>query len=176
VRETFVAVITSNLPMISPLIARCFRPLIGSLRTPSSTTNKASKSRRSAEGKARASMFENKDPRRGMGPRSVNPIPNFSVNCSDEHIYARPHEDPGTTSYETDLEAGQPLSKAGVIVKQTSVEIIEMRPTGDQAAEREVGDYYLVRQSQQDAERLAREAGSGKRKRSSASFIIGRAL
>ena len=160
--------------MISPLIARCFSPLIGTLRTFSSSANKASRPSRS-EGKARATMFENKNPRRGMGPRSVNPIPNFSINCSDEHIYVRHEEDGGTTSYDTDLEAGQPSSKPGVIVKQTSVEIIEMRQTGEQTAEEDVGDYYLVRQSQQDAERL-REVGSGKRNRSSASFIIGRAL
>lgn len=61
-------------------------------------------------------------------------------------------------------------------MKQTSVEIIEVRRTGEQAAEEDVGDYYLVRQSQQDAERLAREVGVGKRNRSSTSFMIGRAL
>lgn len=33
VRETFVVVVTSNLPMITPLIARCFRPIIGTLRS-----------------------------------------------------------------------------------------------------------------------------------------------
>lgn len=111
-----------------------------------------------------------------MGPRSVNPIPNFSINYSDEHIYFRPEEDGGTTVYDTDLESGQPSSKPGVIMKQTSVEIVEMRRTGEHTAEEDVGDYYLVRQSQQDAERLAREVAGGKRSRSSASFIIGRAL
>jgi hypothetical protein len=131
-----------------------------------------------------------------MGPRSVNPLPTtFSGEGSDEHI-----NDPrlgememggGSSSaagaYDTDrdrdrdLEAGQlhaaiPRSRVGVIVKQTSVEVIETRHSGEVLDEREIGDYYLVRQSQRDAERLARKASVGRKRRSSATLGMGRAV
>lgn len=198
-RETFVAVVTSNIPMISPLIARFFRPLIGSLRSLSSSggggggNNKGggcgSRTPRSKEAQLpRGFHLEDKNPRRGMGPRSVNPIPNFSVNCSDEHIYARNYDDDfdgaggsgggAAASYDTDVEAARATrSKGGVIVKQTSVEVIETRNFGEEVGEREdVGDYYLVRQAQREAERLARQASVGKRRRTSSTFGIGRAV
>jgi hypothetical protein len=184
VRETFVAVVTSNLPMISPLIARCFRPIIGSLRSLSSSGNKGSRTPRSKDIPLPPGYdLDDKNPRRGLGPRSVYPIPNFSVNCSDEQLYTRREEEEesgGAASYDPDLEAAQAMrSRAGVIVKQTSVEVIESRHAGSAADEREVvGDYYLVGQAQRDAERLARlpEAGAGKRTRTSPTFGIGRAV
>lgn len=178
VRETFVAVVTSNLPMISPLIARCFRPIIGTLRSLSSSGNKGSRTSRSKEPQPRGFHLEDKNPRRGMGPRSVNPIPNFSMNCSDEHIYTHHDEDcRGTTSYDTDIESGRAThSRAGVIMKQTSVEVIETRHSGEPTNEHGVGDYYLVKQAQREEERLARQASGGKRRRSSVTFGIGKAV
>lgn len=182
VRETFVAVVTSNLPMISPLIARCFRPIIGSLRSLSSSGNKGSRTPRSKDAQLpRGYDLDDKNPRRGLGPRSVYPIPNFSVNYSDEQLYTRHEEDSGgAASYDTDGEAAQAMrSRGGVIVKQTSVEIIESRHAGGPADEREaVGDYYLVGQAQRDAKRLARlpEASAGRRTRTSPTFGIGRAV
>jgi hypothetical protein len=144
-----------------------------------SSANKGSRpSRNNGDTKLRGFVLEDKNPRRGMGPRSVNPIPNFSMNGSDEHIYIRHEDDGGTTSYDTDLESGRAThGRGGVIVKQTSVEVIETRHSGDPAGERDVGDYYLVKQSQREAERLARKTSvGGKRRRSSATFGVGRSV
>ncbi|KAK4095853.1 hypothetical protein N658DRAFT_81993 [Parathielavia hyrcaniae] len=206
VRESFVAVVTSNLPMITPLVTRIFRPLIGSLMRSLSTasSHKPSRPSRSRDGPGKPSAFrllEDKNPRRGRGPRSVNPIPNFSVNGSDERIYWNSrrggHDEAmacsaGSYDSAADLESGRannkagasatpaaagvgPFPMAGVIVKQTSVEIIETRNSGEAADERDVGDYYLVRQAHRDAERLARKASAGKRRRSSVTLGMGRA-
>ncbi|GAB1319305.1 Rhodopsin domain-containing protein [Madurella fahalii] len=169
VRETFVAVVTSNLPMISPLITRLFRPLIGSLRSLSSTQNKASGGlSRSLDAKPRAVIvLEDKNPRRGMGPRSVHPIPNFTANDSEEQICVSHHhhhddDDDGSRTHTrdahtptslnrgVDLEAGRVApSLNGVILKQTSVEVVETRKSlaGPSPDGRDVGDYYLVTES-----------------------------
>lgn len=188
--------VTSNLPMISPLVARLCRPIIGSLRSFSSSANKASRASGGGggggDGKLPAFVIvEDKNPRRGMGPRSVNPIPNFTRNSSDENIHSHcghDEESGGATSSgtpcETDVESGHACHSvaaaaharaAGVIVKQTSVEVIEMRePERGAAAKREIGDYYLVEQSKRDAERLAGQAIEGKRRRSSITFGMGK--
>ncbi len=165
VRETFVAVVTSNLPMILPLIALCCRPLMGTLRSASTRANKLVESSRSRDGRGRAWISEDRNPRRGMGPRSVNPIPNFSVNGSEENI---------VRADDADLEAGLPVggasarepARSGVILKKTSLEIIEMRRIGELEEERDVADYYLVRQ-QQDSEILVvgRKNSVGRRDR-----------
>ncbi|KAK4150035.1 hypothetical protein C8A00DRAFT_37367 [Chaetomidium leptoderma] len=177
VRETFVAVVTSNVPMISPLIARCLRPIIGSLRSTSSSnkiSNKISKLTKSGDTRGRGFQLEDKNPRRGMGPRSVNPIPNFSMNGSEEHIYVRHDEDCGTTTYDTDLEGGEATVTNGGILKRTSVEVVETRRIGEPTNQQDPGDYYL-KQAQQDADHLERTTSGGKRRKSSATFGIGRA-
>ncbi|KAK3294441.1 uncharacterized protein B0H64DRAFT_463329 [Chaetomium fimeti] len=171
VRETFVAVVTSNLPIVSSLIARCFRPLIGSLRSPSS-----SKASQRGDGQRRGFILEDKNPRRGMGPRSVNPIPNFSMNASEENIYPRSDGAGGTASCDIDLESARGLHvRAGVIMKQTSIEVIETLKCGDETSGENVGDYYLVTQSQREADRAARKPSPGRRRRSSSTFRLGRA-
>ncbi|KAH6632195.1 hypothetical protein F5144DRAFT_244773 [Chaetomium tenue] len=178
VRETFVAVVTSNLPILSSLIARCFRPIIGSLPSLSSSTNRAARSSQNGDVKLRGFIIENKNPRRGMGPRSVNPIPNFSGHDSEENIYTRNDEGGGggTASYDTDLESARTTTvRPGVIVKQTSIEVIETLNSGGEASGQDVGDYYLVTQSQREAEILAGKPSVGKRRRSSSTFGIGRA-
>jgi hypothetical protein len=176
VRETFVAVVTSNLPILSSLIARCFRPIIGSLRALFSSADRAPGPAYNGDVKLRGFINEDKNPRRGMGPWSVNPIPNFSVNDSAENIYTRNDEGGGTTSYDTDLESARATHvRAGVIVKQTSIEVIETQRCGDDASGQDVGDYYLVTQSQREAEILARKPSAGKRRRSSSTFAIGKA-
>lgn len=182
-RETFVAVVTSNMPMISPLITRFFRPLIGSLRSLSSTHHKATGVSRSMDAKPRGFMLEDKNPRRGMGPRSVNPIPNFTVNDSDEQICAHHDEDDSRTLTRdadtpsplghTDLEAGRLTSSmSGVILKQTSVEVVETRKSlaGLSPDGRDVGDYYLVTESKRHGNGHGPKRPERKPKRSSVSF------
>jgi hypothetical protein len=140
--------------------------------------------------------------RRGIGPRSVHPIPDFTMNASDEQIYAgygnERGDDAGSSStttaaasatagYEVDLESARAAihsrgtcggggSGGGVIVKQTSVEVIESRRTEEREGRHEVGDYYLLRQSRREAERMARQASTGKRRRTGSAFGIGRSV
>ena len=139
--------VTSNMPIISPLIARCFRPIIGTVRFLSSAAPKTSGNTPSAEGKARSYAVEDKTPRRGTGPRTINPIPDFTLNGSDEHICPPDHDEWGTTSFETDLEAGRSL-KNGVILKRSSIEIIEMQQVGEPTDAQDITDYYTLRQEQ----------------------------
>ncbi|KXX75496.1 hypothetical protein MMYC01_208110 [Madurella mycetomatis] len=174
VRETFVAVVTSNLPMISPLITRLFRPLIGSLRSLSSAQNKASGLSRSLDGKSRAIMLEDKNPRRGMGPRSVHPIPNFTANDSEEQICVL-HDEDGSPTHTLDADTPMSMTRVdietggvastmnGVILKQTLVEVIETRKSlaGLSPNGQDIGDYYLVTESR----RLADSAGLKKMER-----------
>ncbi|KAK1749791.1 hypothetical protein QBC47DRAFT_129792 [Echria macrotheca] len=175
VRETFVAVVTSNLPMVFPLVTRWGKPLIGSLRTFSSTAGKLSGMSRSADPKPGAFRLEDKNSRRGMGPRSVNPIPELTVNGSEEYIVDPQNKEVqgvSTNGSDTDIEAGQ---GNGGILKQTSVQVTEMRksrtdlPGNDP---RDIGDYYLVQQSQQsrpstEAARRAQNTNSRRAKTSS---------
>ena len=159
--------ITSNLPMILPLVSRCCRPIIGSLRS-FSTAHKPSKSTRNRAANG-CPFLEDKNPRRGLGPRSINPIPDLTFNGSDENIFARPE-------LETDAESGHvPAKRRGGIMKQTSLEIIEMRQTEEEAEEQDVGDYYLVKQLR-ESELLSRNSSVGKLKRASATFGIGTAV
>lgn len=61
-------------------------------------------------------------------------------------------------------------------MKQTSLEIIEMRQTEEEEAEeQDVGDYYLVKQLR-ESELLSRNSSVGKLKRASATFGIGTAV
>ncbi|KAK0637031.1 hypothetical protein B0T17DRAFT_613676 [Bombardia bombarda] len=89
VRETFVAVVTSNVPMIFPLVNRWLRPVIGTIRSYASQGGKSglSRSGRSANPMPGAFRLEDKNPRRGLGPRSVNPITNLTFSESEERIY-----------------------------------------------------------------------------------------
>ncbi|KAL2267178.1 hypothetical protein VTJ83DRAFT_4455 [Remersonia thermophila] len=194
VRETFVAVVTSNLPMITPLIARFFRPIIGTFRSLSASHRGGlTRISRSRDGHGRAPaggsglfVLEDKNPRRGMGPRSVHPIPDVTMNGSDENIfhyhYSIQHDDgqssgstAAATPYDTDLEAARAAIHSrgkgggGVIVKQTSVEVIESpRRLGEGD---DVGDYYLFKQSRREAERVTRQASTGRSKRSSGGWV-----
>lgn len=163
VRETFVAVVTSNIPMIFPLISHWVRPLIGSLRSLSSHAAKTSGLSRSADSGPKTFMLEDKNPRRGMGPRSVNPITNISFDGSEERI-APEHSDDlaegNRQAVASDMEREQGCgagegSPSGGIMKETSVQITETRKTSADLNLEErsmnAGDYYLVEQSRETA-------------------------
>ncbi|KAL2259763.1 hypothetical protein VTK26DRAFT_6451 [Humicola hyalothermophila] len=209
-RETFVAIVTSNAPMISPLVTRWSRPIIGSLRSFQSSRMRRYKLSGEHSGSGRdggeravpAYVLEDKNPRRGMGPRSVNPIPEWTtVNGSDERIVDSTQHDgqeeanAGKSNcergdgHDTDLESGSGGSRrlesrnAGLqIVKQTSVEVTAAKrgDDGDGWAEdgrqyrEDIGDYYLVKQGMRDAADRLGGRGSEKRQRRSNGFGIGR--
>jgi len=181
VRETFVAIITSNLPMIFPLINRWGRPLIGSIRTFSSAAGKMSGMSRSNDPKPGAFRLEDKNPRRGLGPRSVHQITEFTMNGSEERIVdpqnqntQQPSQDGAEThGSDADVDAGR---SNGGILKETSLQVTEMRKSRSDLESNDernmIGDYYLVEQSRRSAEadRKAHVGSSKRGKRSSINF------
>ncbi|KAI1872884.1 uncharacterized protein JN550_003758 [Neoarthrinium moseri] len=114
VRETFVAVITTNLPIVFPFFRTLLMPFLGSL----------ARSMRSSS----AHLSDDKKPRtdfrtfggggsgqswRGRGPRTANPITDFTFNESEERMLSQgnvkmqnlepvehenPHSKPGTSN------------------------------------------------------------------------------
>ncbi|KAK5993094.1 hypothetical protein PT974_06522 [Cladobotryum mycophilum] len=82
VRETFVAVVTSNLPMIFPLLKGWLVPLLGSLLTSRRSTNKLDE----ATPKDIRTFGGSTKSWRGRGPPTVHPITNFTMNGSEENI------------------------------------------------------------------------------------------
>lgn len=168
VRETFVAVVTSNIPMIVPLISRWSRPIVGSLRSLTSHIGKASGLSRSGDtGGPGIFRLEDKNPRRGMGPRSIHPITGISFDGSQERINLEQEttlepqiaKESGrrTTSvavseidqegFQTSSPAPSPPSSGGIL-KETSLQVTETRQT---SSDENIGDYYLVQQSTKSA-------------------------
>lgn len=188
VRETFVAVITSNMPMVFPLVMRWGRPLIGTLRSISSTTNRHSKLSRSGDPHSGAFKLEDKNPRRGMGPRSVNPITEFTMSGSEERIIDPSSKEANVlqtretrSSSDADLETGRG-DRRQVIMKQTTLQVTESRKSKTDFDPREddggIGDYYLVQQGRKSSDvHVGRHdvgASSRRGKRSSMNFSIPR--
>ncbi|KAK0744065.1 hypothetical protein B0T18DRAFT_439717 [Schizothecium vesticola] len=152
VRETFVAVVTSNMPMVFPLVIRWGRPLIGTFRSISSTGNKNSKLSRSGDPHSGAFKLEDKNPRRGMGPRSVNPITEFTMS--------------GIIMKQTTLQ-----------VTESRKSRSDFDGGGDDGG---IGDYYLVQQGRKSGDvhggRHDAGASSRKGKRSSMNFSAPRKI
>ncbi|KIH92525.1 hypothetical protein SPBR_02568 [Sporothrix brasiliensis 5110] len=96
-RETFVAVVTSNAPMIFPLMRYWGGPLFSTMRSYSSRVRRSGAGMDGAAGNTGGigrsvnGMFILEDkgnPRCGFGVRSVHPIPNMTFSESEEYIYA----------------------------------------------------------------------------------------
>ncbi|OTA82176.1 hypothetical protein M434DRAFT_84918 [Hypoxylon sp. CO27-5] len=85
VRETFVAVITTNLPMVFPLLKIWLTPIFGSLlttmRSQQKLTDKESRSDLRTFGGGSHQTW-----RRRGGPPTVNPITNITFNESEERM------------------------------------------------------------------------------------------
>lgn len=97
--------------MMVPLFRRWGKPFIDTMKSLSS----GARTMGSGDNAGRAGpqpgafILEDKNPRRGMGPRSVNPITNFTFSESEERIYQQ----------EQDAAASAP-SHAGGRVKTVS--------------------------------------------------------
>lgn len=91
VRETFVAVVTTNLPLVFTLV----KGWLGPLRTRVSTGRSTQKD---TNGTPRViATFGGGRSWRGRGPPTANPITDFSMNDSEEHIvYEMKHMDEDT--------------------------------------------------------------------------------
>ncbi|KAM7195747.1 hypothetical protein V8F20_007317 [Naviculisporaceae sp. PSN 640] len=157
VRETFVAVVTSNIPMIVPLINRWSRPVAESIRSMSPYVGKVSGfSRPSMD--SRAYRLEDKNPRRGMGPRSIHPITNTSFDCSQDRVCSdeealgalATEKTPQNGTHAYGHQEGRPQTSlvptpvSGGILKKTSLEVSESRP---RKSDENIGGYYLVQQA-----------------------------
>ncbi|KJR88211.1 uncharacterized protein SPSK_07260 [Sporothrix schenckii 1099-18] len=94
-RETFVAVVTSNAPMIFPLLRHWGGPLFSTMRSFSSRSKRTGNSTDGAGktggiGRSVNGMFileDKSNSRGGFSVRSVNPIPNMTFSESEEYIY-----------------------------------------------------------------------------------------
>ncbi|KAK0666826.1 hypothetical protein QBC41DRAFT_280275 [Cercophora samala] len=155
VRETFVAVVTSNLPMCVPLINRWGRPIVGSLKSLKSTTGRMTRSGRS-DPKPGAFRLEDKNPRRGLGPRSVNPLTELTISETELTIVQQREDVWNPNVGRHDPERGlqdDDTNRGGFIWKQTSLRVSESRNDfGAGVEERDFGDYYLVEQAKKSAE------------------------
>jgi hypothetical protein len=177
-RETFVAVVTSNLPMIFPLLRRFFAPLLGTIRSFSSKLSggggggySSGLSHRSAGEHFR---LEDKNPRRGQGPRTANPITNFTFSESEERIIVEPARSgtQGTGATAGTVGTTPPEERGGGIMKEVMVHVTEERKSRSGFRDEELGspgDYYLTQQVRRSDE-VQRKGTLRKDKRGSAGF------
>ncbi|GKT49856.1 uncharacterized protein ColSpa_10037 [Colletotrichum spaethianum] len=94
VRETFVAIVTTNLPMIFPLVRRWLSPVFGTITTTFSRgTNKYGTSKRMdlpAPGSIKlddvTNGSSNGNKKKGRQPFSQYPITEFTLSGSEEHL------------------------------------------------------------------------------------------
>ncbi|TGJ77608.1 hypothetical protein E0Z10_g10663 [Xylaria hypoxylon] len=95
VRETFVATITSNLPVVFPLFRSWFRPVIDAL------SNSVSSIKKTSRASSRDIYTFGRSPR-NIGPRGVvptaNPITDISFNESEERMVGKIAMQPLETS------------------------------------------------------------------------------
>lgn len=132
--------------------------------------------------------MEDKNPRRGMGPRSINPITNISFDGSEERIFSEQNDDlpdrdgqaiASDMERERGCEAGLG-SASGGIMKETCLRITETRKTSADLILDEtvvsVGDYYLVEQSRKtaDGSNGGQQVSQHKKDRSSLHYGMGR--
>ncbi|KZL72587.1 short-chain dehydrogenase/reductase SDR, partial [Colletotrichum tofieldiae] len=99
VRETFVAIVTTNIPMIFPLVRRWLTPIFGSITSTLSrgTNNRYGNSKRSdlpAPGSIKLDDVTNGsssgNKKKGRQPFSQYPITEFTLSGSEEHLNKSP--------------------------------------------------------------------------------------
>ena len=86
VRETFVAVVTTNLPMVFPLFKTWLTPLFGSLLTSMRSTQKIRDEPSRAGNRTFGGGVGTKQSWRGRGAPTVNPITNITFTESEEKM------------------------------------------------------------------------------------------
>ncbi|KAL6887430.1 hypothetical protein HDV57DRAFT_514961 [Trichoderma longibrachiatum] len=82
VRETFVAVVTTNLPMLVPMAKVLLGPFIGSILSSRRSTQKLD----DGTPKSLVTFGGSTKSWRGRGPPTANPITNFTISESEERI------------------------------------------------------------------------------------------
>lgn len=81
-RETFVAVVTTNLPMLVPMAKVLLGPFIGSILSSRRSTQKLD----DGTPKSLVTFGGSTKSWRGRGPPTANPITNFTISESEERI------------------------------------------------------------------------------------------
>lgn len=120
VRETFVAVVTTNVPMIFPLLRRWLSPVLGGITSTFSRTatrNKYSNTKRSdlpQPGSIKLDdVADSKNRKKGRPPFSQYPITEFTLSGSEEHLNSP--------------QAVPPVPASGGISKNMEITIEESR-------------------------------------------------
>ncbi|GJC96105.1 hypothetical protein ColKHC_04931 [Colletotrichum higginsianum] len=137
VRETFVAIVTTNIPMIFPLVRRWLTPIFGSITTTLSrgTNNRYGNSKRSnlpAPGSIKlgevtdggSSIGGSGARKKGRQPFSQYPITEFTLSGSEEHLNKSPPL-PGVISKNVEIrveESKRDISRSGTGSMESSME------------------------------------------------------
>ncbi|TQN64938.1 hypothetical protein CSHISOI_10483 [Colletotrichum shisoi] len=137
VRETFVAIVTTNIPMIFPLVRRWLTPIFGSITTTLSrgTNNRYGNSKRSnlrAPGSIKlgdvtdggSSIGGSGARKKGRPPFSQYPITEFTLSGSEEHLNKSPPL-PGVISKNVEIrveESKRDISRSGTGSMESSME------------------------------------------------------
>ncbi|KAI1207526.1 uncharacterized protein F4807DRAFT_452868 [Annulohypoxylon truncatum] len=130
VRETFVAVITTNLPMVFPLIKTWLSPVFGSLLTTMRSQQKLTDKESKSDLRTFGGGSHNTWRRRG-GPPTANPITNITFNESEERMVddVKMQDLKGWTDTSTNGSSPAPNNN---IRKHVEVEVVsEMRDESD---------------------------------------------
>lgn len=92
IRETFVAIITTNVPILFPMFRIWLTPVVHSVR------KSVDKSAAIGPGLGEVEL-ENGKRRWSHGPRSINPLPSSSGNESEERLNRRQRSNYAETSF-----------------------------------------------------------------------------
>ncbi|GJC81028.1 hypothetical protein ColLi_03866 [Colletotrichum liriopes] len=148
VRETFVAIVTTNIPMIFPLVRRWLSPIFGSITSTLSrgTNNRYGNSKRSdlpAPGSIKLDDVTNGsssgNKKKGRQPFSQYPITEFTLSGSEEHLNKSPP-----------LPGG--ISKNVEVRVEESKRDVGSSGTGSMESSMERGDSYFTVDVNGDAE------------------------
>ena len=135
VRETFVAVVTSNIPMIYPLLRRWFYSLSSSTLVASFTFPATQRTENSSYGvktKSPSYELESKKGRKGMGVRSVNPLSVGTFTESEERIVGSDREKGAEVRTSVSLTGADGGINAINSISVTTETEVEIRTLGDE--------------------------------------------
>ncbi|KAK6207742.1 hypothetical protein QIS74_12823 [Colletotrichum tabaci] len=136
VRETFVAIVTTNIPMIFPLVRRWLTPIFGSITTTLSrgTNNRYGNSRSNLPAPGSIKLGDVTDGggsiggsgarKKGRQPFSQYPITEFTLSGSEEHLNKSPPL-PGVISKNVEIrveESKRDISRSGTGSMESSME------------------------------------------------------
>lgn len=156
VRETFVAIVTTNLPLVFTLIKGWLGPLVTRV-----TTGRSSQKDPNSNGNSRTTptFGGGRSWRgRGHGPPTANPITDFTMNESEEHIvYEMDHmTEEGTHEKKTGDNSYNIYKSVQVAVVREERQRQATSPSGNDYSNRRVSDQHPWEQIQAGHSAFAR--------------------